>query len=211
MYDLTLRSKFTLMTGLIASVLAWSGSAQAIECTVGATTPGAELTHATECGVGDSGSNPSRPLEADNLTWQWIEKNDTGEGPNPFTTGVLLTSPNGVTEGLWGINTNLTGYTDFLLVLKDGNIHGYDAQWVWFNIDESLTTCTTGAMFDLGATLCGSWKMYSNQNGERQAVSHYELYGRGATTVPLPGTLALLGLGALAIGAATRRRAAAAG
>jgi hypothetical protein len=208
-----------LAAGAMLAAAMWSGSANAGTCTVpyAQTDPDPSVTESTSCGAGWSTNNDS-PLLIEGTNWYEIEKNESG-GAN--TSGALLT-PGVVwgttTSGSWAIDADFataSGYESFMLVMKDGNIPGSDTQWFWFVVDTSVGANACGAGAPAGADYCGTWTMYG-VNGNLRGISHMSLYGSGdrpppppPPEVPLPGTLALLGLGALGLRFVSVRRKAA--
>jgi hypothetical protein len=126
---------------------------------------------------------------------------------NPATDDFLLTD--GAGSGLVGIGTGAwtqsgtTGTFSFSSSLWDtwsqiaiGFKFGTGNQpdeWFVYSLNSLVSS--------------GSWQ-FVNVFGRGGGLSHVQLYGiPGGTTVPEPGTLALLGIGMLAAGVARRRKA----
>ena len=116
----------------------------------------------------------------------------------------------GITSGSFYINTALLYFSDFVLVLKDGNTlvnptgSPSKVAWAWFLLgDNSSISCPTGF------SLCGAWSMWGNPNGNgnRLDISHMSLYGTGTGgQLPAPGTLFLLGAGLIGLAAVARKK-----
>jgi PEP-CTERM motif len=211
--------KVVIRTSLTAlALVAVQGSAQAAICEAKSllTNPDATLTNSTECGVGILNDQNDSAADINFLeilgfkNWSALDKVDapatTGVRGNLTTTG---TSPAG-SAGSWGFD-DLTGYDDYVLVIKDGGAPGGKGDsifWSWFVVD-TASNCDAASAID-DKDYCGLWSMYGD-NGNIKNISHLQLYGRladgggGGDEIPEPASLALVGLGLFAA-AATRRR-----
>ena len=199
-----------LIIGLAPSV------SQAITCTVGALTnpPGATVNSSTLCGAGtgnnNTGSGNPGAVQLNSLavggstTWAEITTLQQGSGSN---NSFYFT---GTKSGNFDINTNILSYSEFVLVLKDGNSlinpNGppNSVGWAWFLLGGSNPiACQTG--FDV----CGNWSMWGNpnSNGNLVDLSHMSLYGTGTgAQLPVPSTLFLLGFGLIVLAVMAREK-----
>lgn len=201
---------------LPALVIGFAPSAsEAITCTVGAGTnpPGGTVNSSTLCGAGtgnnNTGSGNPGAVHLNSLgvsgstTWNEITTRQQKSGSN---NSFYFT---GTQSGDFHINTNLLNFSQFVLVLKDGNTlvnpNGSPVKvaWAWFLLgDSNPIVCPTGF------TTCGNWSMWGNPNGNENLVdiSHMTLYGTGTGgQLPLPGTVFLLGTGLIVLAIAGRK------
>jgi hypothetical protein len=189
---------------------------QAITCTVGAVTnpPGGTVNSSTLCGAGtgnnNTGSGNPGAVQLNSLgvggstTWNEITTLQQGSGSN---NSFYFT---GTKSGDFYINTNLLNFSQFVLVLKDGNTlvnpnpPPVSVAWAWFLLGGSNPIdCPTGF------TNCGTWSMWGNPNGNANLVdiSHMTLYGTGTSgQLPIPGTVFLLGMGLIVLAAMARKK-----
>lgn len=197
------------VVGLVPSI------SHAISCTVGFGTnpPGGKVDPATDCGIGtgnnNTGSGNPGAAQLNSLavggstTWTEImtRQEDSGWNSKFFFTGEK--------SGLFFINTDLLDFSQFALVLKDGNTlvnpgPGPErVAWAWFLLpSESTGDCLWTY------EICGQWSMWGNPNGNgnRVEISHMTLYGAGRSgQLPTPGTLLLLGTGLIGLAVVARK------
>ena len=135
------------------------------------------------CGL--TGSTP--PAEGQFFTglgYTELEKIDF-TGNNYTDSGTYITYISGL-DGTDGEVSLIDGLVDALLVFKFGS-GGISPDYISFYVSGNLSAL---------------WSVDPDQ----QALSHVTLYGTPPTDVPEPTTLALLGLGLVAVGYRARRR-----
>ncbi|HKE94507.1 MAG TPA: PEP-CTERM sorting domain-containing protein [Povalibacter sp.] len=140
------------------------------------------------CVAKGSGNNENNAaFQALVADWTFLGKEESGANASLFDASI------GQSSGVLTLNAPLwSQFEEILVVLKVGAANGLnlDPDWVVF----SLASDNTQYAFSVNPTKGGG-------------LSHASLYGRGSpTSVPEPGTLALLGVGVLGAAAFRRRR-----
>jgi hypothetical protein len=148
-------------------------------------------------------------LDKDNRSGNTIlnTENNTGQGlsENAF---VGTTDANGNLTGTFTLDLNLLAdWTNFVVFIKPGN------DGVYFLLDTAAAVANA-----INGTYSITFSGWAGRPGVPNGISHMSLYGTRCTSptepgcgddtdLPEPGSLALLGLGLLGLGASRRRRA----
>lgn len=142
--------------------------------------------------------------------------NDQGAGGivasgfNGFTDWVELAelfdsdSDGAMTMGTFTVDSSWYDYEDVIIVLKNGPTCPDGTRWSAYYLEDGLSG-TLNWVYGSGGT--GNPSEPNCADPELKELSHSYVYGRGESTqVPEPATVALLGIGLLAVGATRRRR-----
>ena len=123
-----------------------------------------------------------------------------------LASGDALTSA--VSSGCWSYDPDLFSATAFIVVLKAANDPGW-AAWLFEGGTASSYYGDWAVGWQANRTACTG---HTNNNGTAGSgnctgISHLTIFAKGGeVTVSEPGTLALLGLGLMGVGAIRRRR-----
>lgn len=189
-----------LLSGLVAAAALLAGShalAAPVNCPDTAVTTDREFTvDATPSATcfrtgngninGNGNGNNADPIIAiEGFTL--IDKTDNNDGA---LNGALTVTGIGSTSGSFTINPAVYGLFDQIAIGFKSGQGQLNPDWAVFLLADG----TTAGTFSISG---------------RQSLSHANLYGRGTppAQVPLPGTMALIGMGLLGAGAVRRRAA----
>jgi hypothetical protein len=188
------KRKFAFVALASATLLVMSGTASAVTCGPGTVAATYTVDGVSACAGPIAGNDQNNiNLPADNpdmgfghTDWQVIERDNADDLTQPWTSGLLRWRLDAGVQnaGDWQYTGN-GGYSSLLLVVKAGN------SWASFLVSGSINT----------------WYDWSVVPKQGNGLSHMSLYGRlRRQDVPEPGTLALLGLGLVGLGAVHRKR-----
>tara|TARA_R110000868_G_scaffold159_3_gene1692 strand:+ start:80564 stop:81139 length:576 start_codon:yes stop_codon:yes gene_type:complete len=188
---LEMKSIFTTVVSvflLVAANMSWSAN---IGC--GSTQRWAELDSATLCktGEGNTNGNGSTINTLFGPTWTQQGSNDGSNGTSGFLTTDADSWGQHVT-GTWAIDASFWSlFGEAIISIHVGNGGGSPDHFAW-----TIETGATSGTFS-----------YDKLTGGGGGLSNMKLWSRGApTTVPEPGSIALLGLGLVGLVASRRKQ-----
>lgn len=172
---------FGLLMGITSLLVTQFASAALIMC--GSAQRMAELDSATSCSTGLGNPQDTDLNTYFGPSWSRVAEETSG-GNSSYLFDVSLTSGSwggGDAGGTWTIHSDFWAtYGDAAISMHVGNGGGDPDHFVWLIVDGETS---------------GTWA-YDFKSGGGGGLSNLQLWGRGeGTTVPEPGTIALLGIG----------------